>query len=152
MKGLPRWCSGKESSCQFRRHKRCGFSLWVREIPWRREWRPTPVFLPGKFHGQKSLADYSPWGHNESDRTEWLISHSHAVTYRIQSCIRHFLCSQLPNDFGLKLCLFLISIVLIVLFEKEIATHFSILAWEIPWTEEPGGLHSTGVQELVMTQ
>ena len=31
-------------------------------IPWRKQWQPTPVFLPGEFHGQKSLADYSPWG------------------------------------------------------------------------------------------
>ena len=34
-------------------------------IPWSREWQPTPVFLPGNFYGQKSLADYSPWGHKE---------------------------------------------------------------------------------------
>ena len=36
------------------------------------EWQPTPVFLPGKFHGQRSLVGYSPWGHKESDMTEWL--------------------------------------------------------------------------------
>ena len=42
------------------------------EIPWRRKWQPTPVFLPGKSHGQRSLVDYSPWGHKESDTTEWL--------------------------------------------------------------------------------
>ena len=41
-----------------------------RSIPWRRERHPTPVFLPGEPHGKKSLADYSPWGHKESDRTE----------------------------------------------------------------------------------
>ena len=40
--------------------------------PWRREWQPTPVFLPGEFHGQRSLASYSPWGHRESDTTERL--------------------------------------------------------------------------------
>ena len=40
------------------------------EDPWRREWQPTPVFLPGEFHGQRSLAGRSPWGHKESDRTE----------------------------------------------------------------------------------
>ena len=44
-KGLPRWYSGKESACQRRRH---GFHSWVRNIPWRRIWQPTPVFLPGK--------------------------------------------------------------------------------------------------------
>ena len=47
-------------------------SPWVRKIPWRRKWQPTPVFLPGEFHGQRSLAGYSPWGHKESDTTEWL--------------------------------------------------------------------------------
>ena len=48
------WClSGKESACQFRR---CGFDPWVGKIPWRRKWQPTPVFLPGKSHGQRSLA------------------------------------------------------------------------------------------------
>ena len=40
------------------------------EDPWRREWQPTPVFLPGESHGQKSLVGYSPWGHKESDTTE----------------------------------------------------------------------------------
>ena len=42
----------------------------LREIPWRREWQPTPVFLPGGFHGQRSLAGYSAWGLNKSDTTE----------------------------------------------------------------------------------
>ena len=44
--------------------------FWVRKTPWRRKWQPTPVLLPGKFHGQRSLAGYSPWGHEESDTTE----------------------------------------------------------------------------------
>ena len=52
--------SGKEFTCQNRRH---GFDPWVRKIPWRREWQPTPVFWPGEFHVQRSLAGYSPWGH-----------------------------------------------------------------------------------------
>ena len=43
---------------------------WVEKIPWRRKWQPTPVFLPGKFHGQQSLVGYSPWGHQELDTTE----------------------------------------------------------------------------------
>ena len=38
------------------------FDPWVRKIPWRRKWQPTPVFLPGKSHGQRSLGGYSPWG------------------------------------------------------------------------------------------
>ena len=50
--------------------KRPGFDPWVGKIPGRREWLPTPVFLPGEFHGQRSLAGYSPWGHEESDTIE----------------------------------------------------------------------------------
>ena len=49
---------------------RPGFVFWVRKIPWRREWQPTPVFLPGRFHGQRSLAGYSPWDRKESNTTE----------------------------------------------------------------------------------
>ena len=45
----------------------------VRKIPWRREWPPTPVFLPGESHGQRSLAGYSPWGHKELNTAEGLI-------------------------------------------------------------------------------
>ena len=44
------------------------FDLWVGKIPWRRAWQPTPVFLPGESHGQRSLVGYSPWGHKESVR------------------------------------------------------------------------------------
>ena len=50
--------------------RRPGFDLWVRKIPWRREWQPTPVFLSGESHGQRSLAGYGPWDHRESDMTE----------------------------------------------------------------------------------
>ena len=59
--------SGKEPTCQCRRHKRCRCSSWVGKVPCRRKWQPTQVFLPGEFHGQRSLAGYSPWGHKESD-------------------------------------------------------------------------------------
>ena len=47
--------SGKEFVCQWRRHKRQGFDLWVGKIPWRRKWQPAPIFLLGKSHGQRSL-------------------------------------------------------------------------------------------------
>ena len=56
---LPQWLSSEESTCQGRR---CTFDPWVRKIPWRRRWQPTPAFLPGKAHGLGSLAGYSPWG------------------------------------------------------------------------------------------
>ena len=46
------------------------FYPWVRIIPWRRKWQPTPVSLPGESHGQRSPAGYSPWGGKESDTTE----------------------------------------------------------------------------------
>ena len=49
-----------------------GFDPWVGKIPWRRAWQPTPVVLPGEFHGQRSLVGYSPWGHKESDTDEGL--------------------------------------------------------------------------------
>ena len=62
--------SGKEPACQCRRQKTRGFHPWVGKIPWRRKWLPTPVFLPGKFHRQRSLVGYRPRGHKESDRIE----------------------------------------------------------------------------------
>ena len=67
--GLLRWLSDKESTCQCRR---LGFNPWVGKIPWRRKWQPTPVFLPGEFHGQRSLAGYSPCDHKELDTIEQL--------------------------------------------------------------------------------
>ena len=45
---------------------RCGFDPWVRKIPWRRTWQPIPVFLSREFHGQRSLAEYCPWGHSQT--------------------------------------------------------------------------------------
>ena len=60
--GLPRCCTDKESTCLCRRCKSCGFCLSVGNIPWNRKWQPTPVFLLGKFHGQRSLVGYHPWG------------------------------------------------------------------------------------------
>ena len=64
-----------------RRLRRCGFDPWVRKIAWRRKWQPTPVFLPGKFHGQRSLVGYSPWSQQESDMTEWLSTHAHSLSF-----------------------------------------------------------------------
>ena len=57
---------GKESAC-------CvgdGFNPWLRKIPWRRKWKPTPGFLPEESHGQRSLEGYSLWGCKRSDMTE----------------------------------------------------------------------------------
>ena len=64
----------KESAWQCRR---CRLDPWVGKIPWRRQWQPTLIFLPGESHEQRSLAGYSPWGHKELDTTE----HTHLAPY-----------------------------------------------------------------------
>ena len=87
-KGSPAWppglgsqlllplLSGKEPARQCRRHEELEFDPWVRKIPWRMAQQPTPVFLPGKSHEQRSLVGYSPWGCKESGTTE-ATSHTH---------------------------------------------------------------------------
>ena len=70
--GLPCWLSGKELTCQCRRHK---FDPWSGKIPLRRKWQLTPVFLPGKSHGQRSLVDYIAHGVTKVT-TEWLTSNN----------------------------------------------------------------------------
>ena len=70
------------------------FDPWVRKIPWRRKWQPTPVLLPRKFYGWRSLVGYSPWDRKDSDTTEWLSLTS--------------LYMSIPNSFPLwypKICL-----------------------------------------------
>ena len=70
--------------------RRHGFDPWVGKIPWRREWPPTPLFLPGESHGQRSLAGYSPWGlgvgHSAHTRTHAHVrarAHTHTHTHII---------------------------------------------------------------------
>ena len=70
--GLPRWLSTKESAYQCKKHR---LDPWVWKIPWRRKWQLTPVFSPGKSHGQRSLVGYSPWGCKELDTPEQLTIH-----------------------------------------------------------------------------
>ena len=72
-RGLPRWCRGQEPACQCKRCRRRRFDPWVGKIPWSREWQPAPVFLPGKFHGQRSH------GVTESDTTEQLSIHRQKI-------------------------------------------------------------------------
>ena len=67
---FPGGTSGKEPACQCRRHKRHGFYPGVGKSPWGRAWQPTPAFLPGKSHGQRSLAGYSLYSDIESNTTE----------------------------------------------------------------------------------
>ena len=99
---------------------------WAGKIPWRREWLPTPVFLPGKFHGQRSLVNYSPRGHKESGTTE-----------RRHFTSLHFkMVKNLPAMQDTRVQFLGQEKTL----EKGMVTHSSILAWRIPGTEEPGGL------------
>ena len=79
--GFPRWCSGKEFACQCRNCKRCRFDSWARKSSWSRKWQPTPLFLPGKFHGQRSLVGYGPRGCKDSDMTERLSTQTNWSIY-----------------------------------------------------------------------
>ena len=74
---FPCGANREELACQCRRPKRCEFNSWVKKIPWRRKGQPTPVFLPGELHGQRSLAGGSLWGRKDSDTTERLSTHMH---------------------------------------------------------------------------
>ena len=67
-RGFP---GGKESACQYRRCERLRFDPWVGKTRWSRKWQPTSVFLPRKLHGQRSLAENSPWGRKETNMTEY---------------------------------------------------------------------------------
>ena len=74
MEGIPGAASGKELVCQCRRCKRWGFNPWVGKIPWRRAWQPTPVFLPGEFHGKKN-SGRGAWQatvHKDANSWTWL--------------------------------------------------------------------------------
>ena len=73
-------------SCQCKRWRRCEFNPWVRKDSWSKKWQLTSIFLPGKFYGQRSLVGYHPWGHKDSDRTEWRSTHTHTHTHT-HTCI-----------------------------------------------------------------
>ena len=69
-----------------------GFNPWVRKIPWRRAWQPTPVFLAGESHGQRNWEGYSSCSHKESDTTKVTAhththTHTHTVTYNQKSLV-----------------------------------------------------------------
>ena len=74
------WLSGKEPSCQCRRHRRCKFNPWVGKIPCSKKWQPTPVFLPGESYAHRNLADYSPYGGKVFNIIEHAHTHTHTHT------------------------------------------------------------------------
>ena len=78
----------------------CGrlrFDPWIRKIPWRREWQPTPIFFLGEFHGQRSLESYSPWGLRESDTTKWL-THMSEMEYLFFNVCKGFPCGSADKE------------------------------------------------------
>ena len=80
--GLPWWLSGKESACHCRRLRRFGLNPWVRKILWRRKWQPTPVFLPGRSHGLRSLVGYRPWDcKSQTQLSSWAHTGSYNILY-----------------------------------------------------------------------
>ena len=102
---LPKWHSGRESNCQYRRHKRCGFDPCIEKIPCSRKWQPPPVFLPGEFHGQRSLVGYSPLGFKESDPTKWLSTHTAwTVTLNTTNWAHDCPSHDLPGPLALPIC------------------------------------------------
>ena len=147
--GLPRWCSGKESSCQYRRCRRQEFSLWVGRSPGVGNGNPLQYSCSGKFNGQRSLAGYSLWGWKELDTTE----HTHrrrqwhptpvlllGKSHRWRSLVGCSPWGCYESDTTERLHFHFHFHVL----EKEMATHSSILAWRIPGMGDPGRLPSMG--------
>ena len=113
-----------------------GSDPWVGKIFWRREWQPTPVFLPGEFHGQRSLLGCSPWGLKELDTTKqltlsqmrnWGLESLNSPLAPVAQRLKRLPAMSQEDPL-----------------EKEMATHSSIFAWRIPWMEEPGGLPFMG--------
>ena len=93
--GLPCWLSGEESACQCRRWR---LDPWFRKIPWRRKWQLGPVFLPGKSHGQRSLAGYKSWGCKQWDTIYWLNNNNNNwVTFEQQKITQHFKAIPMKN-------------------------------------------------------
>ena len=78
--GLPQWLRGKESACQYNIHKRCGFDSWVGKNPWSRKWQSSPVFLPQKFHGQRSLSSVQSLSRVQLFATPWTAACQASVT------------------------------------------------------------------------
>ena len=78
--GFPGGAVVKNLSANARGTRSHGFNSWVRKIPWSRKWQPTPVYLPIKFNGQRSMVGYSSWYCKELDTTEHIHTHTHSST------------------------------------------------------------------------
>ena len=114
--------SGKESSCQHRRCRILGFNPWVGKTPWSRKWKPVPVFLPGRFHGLRSLESYGPWGHKELDMTE----HTHTHSMQDGNFVVIFVYSFCPSPYvELVLCFHYVNLLNIYFLKFLLVNHCS---------------------------
>ena len=138
---FPGGASGKESSCQCRRPKKPGFHPRVRKIPWTRKWQSTPVFLPGKFCGQRSLMGYRSWGRKEQlsiTHIRWCIflPSPRSITSGLRSCApKVWRNLQFFKGFGRLNTLSLYSVTLALLCEGLLCRDwnvFSIVGWLHP--------------------
>ena len=114
---------------------------------WRRKWQPTPVFLPGESHGQRSLAGFSPWGCKSRtwlSTQSYIIQVSDTIKLRTRTSMVAQMVKCLPTMWETRVQ----SLGWEDLLEKEMATHSNILAWKIPWMEEPVRLQSMGSQRI----
>ena len=118
-------------------------------LPWRRQWHPTTVLLPGKSHGRRSLVGCSPWGREESDTTERL--HFHFSL----SCIGEgngnplqYSCLENPRDGGAWWAAVYGIAQSRTWLKRLNSSSSSTLDWSIPWREEPGRLQSMGLQRV----
>ena len=111
--GYSPWCHQESDKTEWLNHHHSPYLIYLRILPWRRQWHPAPVLLPGISHGWRSLVGCSPWGAKSRARLSGFTFtfHFHAL-------------------------------------EKEMATHSSVLAWRIPGTGEPGGLLSMGLHRV----
>ena len=104
---------------------------WVwslsQEDPWRRKWQPTPIFLPGKSHEQRSPAGYSPWGHKQLDMTEQWTRHTHTFTSSKMSLNK--------NCHNFSFCRFMITFVKI----WPTKGNFLVVQWSGPCALTAGG-------------
>ena len=90
--GFPRGSDGKESACN---SGEPGFNPWIGKIPWRREWQPTLIFLPGESHGQRSLSGCSSYSGKELDTAEATNTHVRHVAFLEHPASFSFLCVSL---------------------------------------------------------
>ena len=126
LSGLLRWHNRKESVFQGRRCKRGRFNPWVKKVPWRRKWQPTPVFLPGAWRATVHR------GRKESDTTERTFIHTRIFKCQFSECFRGF-----PGGSAVKRLLAMQETRVRFLgredpLDKEMAMHSSTLAWKNP--------------------